>query len=121
MDHTKAVLVLSTDNEGDLVETLFGLGLIPLVRQNMMQALHKIRHERFVAVFLDLDHSRADALEFVLNIRDIDRRIPVIVIGEPDNDCERQVLAKQPETFFVTDKPNQLSMKLKSILMNQPN
>ena len=75
-----AVLILGSAKHQELKEILFDLGFIPIERRDMIQALEMLHHERFVAVFIDYDHVDIDALEFILNVRDMKLSLPVMLI-----------------------------------------
>ena len=76
-----ALLVLGSVTDRTLVDALSDLGFAPLVRDSMWSALSKLRSERFAAVLVDGDAADTDVLEFVLNVRDIDEHVPVVVVG----------------------------------------
>ena len=75
------VLVLGGASESPCVEDLFASGLVPIRRQHIGDAIHLLRHGRFVAAVVDHSHSTEDTLEFVLNVRDLNPGIPVLIAG----------------------------------------
>jgi len=83
--NSQAVLVLGNHANRDLVQTLSSVGFVPQVWGSMRHSLQKLVHQRFAAVIVDRKFTNADVLEFILNVRDINEEIPVIVIG-PGND-----------------------------------
>ncbi len=83
-----ALLVLGSVTDRTFVDALFDLGFSPLVRDSMPSALSKLRSERFAAVLVDGDAADTDVLEFVLNVRDIDEHVPVVVVGLSDESGE---------------------------------
>lgn len=116
MGSSATVLILGSEKRSDLIETLFNLGYVPLVRQQLHQALEKIRREDFSAVFLDYRKADTDALEFILNVRDIDDGVPVVVVGEAQNNHERKLLLCQKNIFLLTASSEKLEPKLKKLL-----
>ncbi|NIR46881.1 hypothetical protein GWO43_00150 [candidate division KSB1 bacterium] len=109
MSDSQALLVLGGSEQSDLVETLFDMGFVPLVRKKMFRALEMIRHEKFAGVVVDRGNLEEDALEFVLNVRDIDEELPVIVVGNSVNESENEVLANLDNTFLMHKTSEQKS------------
>jgi DNA-binding NtrC family response regulator len=95
---SQVVLVLGNRANRELVEVLCGLGFDCQVWGSMQHSLEKLRHEKFRAILVDQKFTKADALEFVLNVRDIDEKIPVIVIGDGTDEKVVQKIAKQENT-----------------------
>ena len=52
---------------------------MPLVRNRIDAALDTLRHERIEGVLVDGPNTDVDVLEFVLNIRDVDGHVPILV------------------------------------------
>jgi hypothetical protein len=78
----------------------------------MYTALDKIRHEKFVAVFLDKSRSGVDDLEFILNIRDIGQSIPILIVGKVSDARTISAIREQPNVFLLGDKPLNLKEKI---------
>lgn len=116
MSEINTVLVLGTDAEEQLMETLFECGLVPIVRTEMMEALSKLRHESFAAILVDRDHIDADALEFTLNVRDMNDDIPIIVVGESDAASEDTALEQQNNILIIGNRRTRLRSKIKQII-----
>lgn len=81
MKDFSSVMVLTDDEESKLVDALFNLGYVPLIRKKMTSALRDIHHKCVALVFLDLNNVDIDALEFVINVRDIDQELPIIIVN----------------------------------------
>lgn len=90
---SQAVLVLGHHANRDLVQTLSRVGFPPQVWGSMRHSLDKLRHQKFAAVIIDRKFTHADVLEFILNVRDINHKIPVLVIGPgQDEQMDRKIL-----------------------------
>ena len=78
-----AILVVGSKENNELLEAIFSIGFDPLVRENMEDAIEKLRQEPFMAIIVDTEHldSNIDVLEFILNIRDVVEHIPILVVG----------------------------------------
>lgn len=118
MSKSKVVLVFGDDDKSELVEKLFSFGFTPIVHDDMLEGLKKLRHERFDAVFVDRNHLEADVIEFALNVRDFDERIPIIAAGKPSNAYENQVLLMQRNVFVFDDVPYMIYEKIENIILN---
>ena len=88
------VLVLGISAESPCMEELFGLGLVPIRRSHIGDAIHLLRHGRFVAAVVDFPHTTEDTLEFVLNVRDLNPGIPVLVAGPFRQPLDNQTILK---------------------------
>jgi len=114
----QVVLVLGTYANRNLIELLFNIGFSPLVREDVQGALAKLRHEKFAAIVVDRKYANADVLEFVLNVRDIDEQIPVVVLGKLTDEAVHNTLKNQNWTTVVEEIENtdKLAEKLEQIL-----
>lgn len=115
---SQAVLVLGTYTHKSLIDILLGIGLAPLVRESIQGILDKLRHERFGAIVVDQRYTNTDVLELVLNVRDIDAQIPVLVLGELNDREVRKTLAGQSQTTIIedTNDSDKLAERLEEIL-----
>ncbi len=97
---SQAVLVLGNHANTELAEILSRFGFVPQVWGSMRHSLDKLRHQQFGAVLVDRKFTRADVLEFVLNVRDIDKKVPVLVIGSGPEEIDREI-ARQRRTAIL--------------------
>jgi len=111
-----ALLVLGSSTDRKLVDALFDLGFAPLVRDSMSSALSKLRSERFAALLVDRDSADVDALEFVLNVRDIDEHVPVVVVGRAGDGDDEEALRAQPGTQVLDRSPERVMAALERLL-----
>jgi DNA-binding NtrC family response regulator len=115
---SKIVLVLGNIANRKLVEVLSGLGFASQVWGSMQHSLKKIRHQKFTAILVDQKFTHSDVLEFILNVRDIDKKIPVVVIGNGADEKIAQKIAKQDYTTVLgeVESNDKLSEKLEQVL-----
>lgn len=116
MNSSTTVLVLGTDQQSTLIEMLFDIGVVPIVRKRMLPALDRIRHERFDAVFLDQNRGEVDVLEFVLNVRDHNSKIPVVVVGDISDTREQRLVNSMQPIFSVKGNYHDLERQIQQIL-----
>jgi len=121
--NSQAVLVLGNHANRNLVEVLSGLGFAPQVWGSMKHSLDKLRHEKFAAILVDRKFTHADVLEFILNVRDIDKNISVVVIGPAKDERIDRTILKQDHTIILREfeSRDRLAEKLAQALNRSDN
>jgi FixJ family two-component response regulator len=121
--NSQAVLVLGNHANRDLVQTLSRVGFAPQVWASMRHSLDKLLHQRFAAVIVDRKFTHADVLEFILNVRDINREIPIVVIGSGKDEQMDQKIRIQGGTIMLngSERDNVLGEKLADALKGSEN
>lgn len=99
--NSQTLLVLGNHANRNLVQTLSREGFVPQVWGSMRHSLAKLRHETFDAVIIDRLFTRADVLEFILNVRDINPEIPIVVIGPGSDDQIDAKIKSQNRTIIL--------------------
>ena len=112
--NSKDVLVLGTHANRDLVQSLSSVGFVPQVWGSMRHTLEKLVHNRFAAVIVDRKFTNADVLEFILNVRDINQEIPVVVIGSGNDERIDRKISKLGRTIMLngSERDDKLGDKL---------
>jgi len=116
-----ALLVLGSRTDRKLVNALLDLGFSPMLRSSMSSALSKLRSERFAAVLVDRGAIDVDALEFVLNVRDINEHVPVVVVGPTDDTDDEEALRAQPGTQVLDRSRERALAELEQALSSEQN
>lgn len=80
-----SVLVVSESTRGVAARAARQCGFVPDVARDIPEAVACLGRQRYRAVILDLDSSNVDCLELVLNVRDIDSSVLVIVMASAWN------------------------------------
>jgi len=121
--NSQAVLVLGNHANRDLVEVLSGLGFASQVWGSVQHSLDKLRHEKFAAILVDRKFTHADVLEFILNVRDIDKNISVVVIGPAKDERIDRTILKQDHTIILREfeSRDRLAEKLAQALNRSDN
>jgi FixJ family two-component response regulator len=101
--NSQNVLVLGNHANRDLVDVLSNIGLSPQLWGSMQHLLDRVRHEKFAAIFIDRKFTRADVLEFILNVRDINQEIPVVVIGPVKDERAEKKIRRMDHTIIFDD------------------
>jgi FixJ family two-component response regulator len=99
--NSKDILVLGSHAQSDLMQSLSRVGFVPQVWGSMRHTLDKLLHQRFAAVIVDRKFTHADVLEFILNVRDINQEIPVIVIGSGNDERIDRKISKLGRTIIL--------------------
>lgn len=73
------ILVISDDENSNIIKFIYRNKLMPIIRRSILPALELIRHQDVSAIIVDKNHQHIDTLEFILNVRDINKNIPIIV------------------------------------------
>lgn len=100
---SQAVLILGNHANRDLAQAVANAGFAPQVWGSMRHSLDKLVRERFAAVVIDRKFTRADVLEFILNIRDIDKTIPVVVVGPGKDERIERKIVDQDHTVVLAE------------------
>lgn len=77
----------------------------------MEEALHAILSLKFAALFIDKDYAKVDALEFILNVRDVDRHTPIVVVGYPEEKHYELVLSGQKNVIRLDGFPDENTVR----------
>ncbi|MCB0282063.1 MAG: hypothetical protein H6627_01890 [Calditrichae bacterium] len=100
--HNTPVLVLDNPKKSVLIDDLFEIGVIPITRTNITDAIKVLRHEQLKAVIINAHSILDDVIEFILNIRDFNIKIPVIIAGIPADQSEEHALRKQKGVVLLS-------------------
>jgi len=101
--NSQAVLILGNHVNRDLVQAVASTGFVPQVWGSMRHSLDKLVRERFAAVVIDRKFTHADVLEFILNVRDIDKTIPVVVVGPGQDERIEKKIVNQDHTVVLAE------------------
>jgi len=100
MDSQK-VLILGHHARRELSLALERLGFTPEVRGSMMNCLKMLKSMHAAAVVMDCDFTHADELEFLLNVRDIDGAVTVVMVGRHQTEVIEQAVLSHRNTFWI--------------------
>jgi FixJ family two-component response regulator len=111
---SKGLLILGSHRSQEYVEALANIGFVPEVWGSVRHSLDKVRRRRLSGVVVDRKFTHADVLEFILNVRDINRTIPVVVIGSGKNKRIEGKISKQDRTVVLSesDRGQELAKEL---------
>ncbi len=110
------ILVVEDLDDGRLVDSLIGLGFAPVARDKMHQALIKLERGSFSFIVLDREYEAIDPLEFVLNVREKDNSIPVIIVGNSEDKPYNDLLRNQRNVHTLAEVDSLSNGELMSIL-----
>lgn len=117
MDSGNVLVLRSSENER-LTEALFRKDIVPIVRGTLSGAVEEFHRRRFSAIVVDCADTGVDALEFVLNIRDIDPRVPIIVVGKSPDETTDELVLSQNNTTLLSDpaSPQEITAEIERVL-----
>ena len=96
------ILVLGGTRVLGVAEELERQGYKALSRTSIMGAMNALRHRPVAWILIDDPDESIDLLELVLNVRDVDAYVPVVVVGDPAHHGEYdRALAACPHVFFL--------------------
>ena len=76
-----AVLVIGNEIVGDLLQFLAQRGLKLIQGRKMQGILKQVEQKNIVAIVLQEDTTDFDVLELVLNVRDVDDQVPIVILS----------------------------------------
>lgn len=117
--NSKAVLILGNHANRNLIKTVSKTGFVPQVWGSMRHSLDKLQHQRFAGIIIDRKLTHADVLEFILNVRDVDKHIPVVVIGRGKDERTDRKIAKQNYVTIINgiEQKHNLAEKIANSIM----
>jgi CheY-like chemotaxis protein len=95
------VLVLGYNRGKAFARTLADTGLSPMFLNSMEGLLHALSHTQAKAILVDREQEKADELELVLNVRDMDEEIPILLVGPAPEQRTDRILQRQHATFLI--------------------
>lgn len=99
----RPVLVLGNDRSATFSRTLRDAHLSPTFLKSLDAVVHALRHSQVTAILVDRNQRRVDELELVLNVRDMNGEIPIILIGRSPDKRADPILSAQPATFLIDE------------------
>jgi hypothetical protein len=95
------VLVLGSERQTKLMGELHNVGLEPLVHEGLHDSVQAMKQDEVVGILVDTKYGDVDALEFILNARDISLDVPIVVISRKLSKRDKSVLVNLPNTFVI--------------------
>ena len=118
MKNEKHILVITDNENSDIVRMFLRHRVIPITRRSIISAIYLLRHLHIVAIIIDKELQNVDTLEFILNARDIAQEIPIFV---PDtfNNKKDWVDVKDQVNVLVYNDENMLIKNTVNKLVNK--
>jgi len=76
-----------------------------LIHETITEALDTVRHESLQGILVDTEYLHVDALEFVLNVRDMERELPIAVVYGNGIAQYKEILSKLENTYLIEASP----------------
>ncbi len=120
---SNTILILGDHNHHGLEGALADLGFTPVVWSSALHSLDKLRSQPIHAVVIDRDVAHADVLEFILNVRDINAHIPIVVVAHRKQDQTDEAMRQQSQVIYIqaSSQDPQLCETLSQLLVPEKN
>jgi len=89
-----AVLVVAGKRDPALVDALFEVGLTAVIKAPSVALFSRLHPGEYRAVLTSDEGPDRDVLELILNIRDWDEGVPIIVLGGSDSSMRPELLER---------------------------
>jgi PleD family two-component response regulator len=98
---SKYILIISNTRHDPLKEKIFERGYIPILKADWQAALASLHHNTFHTIIIDRKKSKYDTLELILNVRDFDSEVRILVFGMSGNIKVNQVIEDLPNVELI--------------------
>ena len=115
MRQENLIIVLTGEELDHLARSVINLGYQVLIVENMQQALNKMHYFEFSAAII-VAGKKIDPLEFVLNARDIDDGLPIIVVDYIEDSRVKEKLLRLPDVSVLESNSDELEKELSQSL-----
>lgn len=102
-----------------LIEILQKRGVMPLVSSTINDAVHSIANKDISAVFVDRRQTDIDVLELILNLRDVDRYTPIMVVDDPFDKHYEKEMVSQPGVHYMATEYSKLENVIENFLTDR--
>ena len=99
----QVVLVLSSERNSPLFSMLSDLNYEPLPLSSIGSAVGVLPSKGVALILVDFQHTEVDSVEFVMNVRDVDPRTPIVFVGAPARKSADSIWGKLPRTFKLPE------------------
>jgi DNA-binding NtrC family response regulator len=118
MNNEKHILVITDDENSDIVRLLFRHRIIPITKRSILSAIYVLQHLDIVAVIIDKELQNVDTLEFILNARDIDRKVPIFVSNSITNQEDWKIIKNESKVVVFKDENDLIKNTVNKIDIN---
>lgn len=95
------VLVLGCERHKAFSRMLREIKLVPTFVRSLEGLLHALRHMQAAAILVDRTQRIVDELELVLNVRDLDKEIPILLVGSLPEARVDAILSSRHRTYLI--------------------
>lgn len=113
-----AVLVIAADATSSCIDVCLRTRFLPVIRRRLHLAMAALRRQRYAAVWIDATRPEIDALECVLNVRDVDGTTPVFVLGGFSTPEGAWRMMRQAKVYRV-ETPTELQQKVAEVAAHE--
>jgi hypothetical protein len=117
-NNKKHILVITDDENSDIVRLFFRHRIIPITKRSILSAIYVLQHLDIVAVIIDKELQNVDTLEFILNARDIDRKVPIFVSNSITNQEDWKIIKNESKVVVFKDENDLIKNTVNKIDIN---
>ncbi len=115
MSSNGMVVVLEGRYGRDLVHFLARWGYSIIVVENMIKALRRIERYDPAAAIVN-GNETVDALEFVLNVRELNRSVPIIIVRPSIEEDMQRILRGRSDVYFISSTEEDFHSEMRDLI-----
>jgi DNA-binding NtrC family response regulator len=116
MEKQKHILVITDDENSQVIEMLLRLQVVPVIRRSIMSAINLLRHLSIIAIIIDKQHQDVDSIELILNARDVAGKIPIFVPEQYQRKVDWSIILTLGKTIVYNEKRYPLNNEITNFL-----
>jgi DNA-binding NtrC family response regulator len=116
MEKQKHILVITDDENSQVIEMLLRLQVVPVIRRSIMSAINLLRHLSIIAIIIDKQHQDVDSIELILNARDVAGKIPIFVPEQYQRKVDWSIILTLGKIIVYNEKRYPLNNEITNFL-----
>lgn len=116
MEKQKHILVITDDENSQVIEMLLRLQVVPVIRRSIMSAINLLRHLSIIAIIIDKQHQDVDSIELILNARDVTGKIPIFVPEQYQRKVDWSIILTLGKIIVYNEKRYPLNNEITNFL-----
>ncbi len=110
------LIVLAGKNKDQIIKEMLNSGYLPVSMDSLSKILNEARHNNYAAVLVDQEQSSLDPLELILNLREIDEKLPVLIFGQNSKEDYDRRLLNRTRVYPINCEPSKMGSEVSKIL-----
>jgi two-component SAPR family response regulator len=114
MEHN--ILVITDDENSKIVRTLLKQKIFPVIRRSIPTAMQILRHLKVTGIIVEDEHKSVDTLEFILNVRDITKDVPIFISNRYQKHSVIKQIKNYGQIVIFDETDNKIEKKIKRLV-----